>query len=475
MSRSKKKLSLLELVGLVMGSIIGGGVFNLMHDMAMNAGIGAIIIGWIITCIGMLSLAFSFQNLTMKRPDLQAGIYSYAEAGFGKYMGFNAAWGYWLSVLLGNVSYATLLMSAMGYFFPIFGNGQNIYSIIVASCFLWGCHFMILKGVESASFVNTIITITKLVPLFLFILILIVSFKMNVFTSDFWLTSSGHFEFGSVLQQVKSTMLVTIWVFAGIEGAVVFSSSARSRKDIGRATVLGIVIIALLYMLVTILSFGVMKQAQLANLPQPAMGYLLQSMVGKWGAILVNFGLIVSVIGAWLSWTMFAGELPYEASKVGTFPKIFSKENKNGAPINSLIFTNVVIELFMLSFLFADKAYNFFFSVASSASLIPYAFSSFYQVKYSLQNRFDHRKKNIFIGILSSIYSIWLIYAAGINYLLLTMLLFACGIPVYYYLQKNDNNSMKVFTSSEKISALILLCLGLCGLIGLVFGFVKLG
>lgn len=103
-----------------MGSIIGGGVFNLMHDMSMKAGIGAILIGWIITCIGMLSLAFCFQNLTMQRPDLQAGIYSYAEAGFGKYMGFNAAWGYWLSVLLGNVSYATLLMSAMGYFFSYF-------------------------------------------------------------------------------------------------------------------------------------------------------------------------------------------------------------------------------------------------------------------------------------------------------------------------------------------------------------------
>ncbi|WP_056965952.1 arginine-ornithine antiporter [Apilactobacillus ozensis] len=475
MSRSRKKLSLLELVGLVMGSIIGGGVFNLMHDMSMKAGIGAILIGWIITCIGMLSLAFCFQNLTMQRPDLQAGIYSYAEAGFGKYMGFNAAWGYWLSVLLGNVSYATLLMSAMGYFFPIFGNGQNIYSILVASCFLWGCHFMILKGVESASFVNIIITITKLVPLFLFILIMIVSFKMNVFTSDFWLTKSGKFEFSSVLTQVKSTMLVTIWVFAGIEGAVVFSGSAKHRKDIGRATVLGIIIIALLYILITVLSFGVMKQAQLANLPQPAMGYLLQSVVGKWGAMLVNFGLIVSVLGAWLSFTMFAGELPYEAAKVGTFPKLFAKENKNGAPINSLIFTNVVIELFMLSFLFADKAYNLFFSIASSASLIPYAFSSFYQVKYSVQNSFNHRKKNIFIGILSSLYSIWLLYAAGMNYLLLTMLLFACGIPVYLYLQIKDNNSMKVFTSAEKVSAIILFILGLTGLLGLLMGFVKLG
>lgn len=110
-------------------SIIGGGVFNLMHDMSAGAGAGAIIIGWVITAIGMLMLAKTFQNLTMKRPDLDAGVYSYAEAGFGKYMGFNSAWGYWLSAWLGNVGYATLLMSAVGYFFPVFGDGQNIWSI----------------------------------------------------------------------------------------------------------------------------------------------------------------------------------------------------------------------------------------------------------------------------------------------------------------------------------------------------------
>jgi len=110
------KLGLIELIGLVVGSIIGGGVFNLMHDMSTDAGAGAIIIGWVITAIGMVMLALTFQNLTMKRSDLDAGVYSYAEAGFGKYMGFNSAWGYWLSAWLGNVGYATLLMSAVAYF-----------------------------------------------------------------------------------------------------------------------------------------------------------------------------------------------------------------------------------------------------------------------------------------------------------------------------------------------------------------------
>ncbi|MCT6848784.1 MAG: amino acid permease, partial [Apilactobacillus kunkeei] len=90
MKDSAKKLNLTELIGLVIGSIIGGGIFNLMHDMASQAGVGSVIVGWVITAIGMLCLAFTFQNLTNKRPDLQAGIYSFADAGFGHYIGFNS-------------------------------------------------------------------------------------------------------------------------------------------------------------------------------------------------------------------------------------------------------------------------------------------------------------------------------------------------------------------------------------------------
>ncbi|UQS85720.1 arginine-ornithine antiporter [Apilactobacillus apisilvae] len=473
MGNSAKKLNLYELIGLVVGSIIGGGVFNLMNDISANAGAGAVIIGWIITGIGMLSLALTFQNLTIKRPDLQAGVYSYAEAGFGRYMGFNSAWGYWLSVWLGNISYATLLMSALTYFFPIFDNGHNLISFGVGSIFLWICHFLILRGIQSASFINTIITFTKLIPLFLFIVIMIIAFKLNVFTTDFWLMGNKPFNFSDVLGQVKSTMLVTVWVFSGIEGAVIFSGYAKKRKDVGRATVLGIVIVALIYMLVTLLSFGVMKQAQLSHLGQPAMAYLLQSLIGKWGAIIVNIGLIISVIGAWLSWTMFASEVPYEAAKVGTFPKTFAKENKNGAPINSLIFTNVLVEIFMVSFLVSSSAYHLFYSISSAAVLIPYAFSAFYQLKYSyLDDKTPSRNKNLFVGIIASIYSFWLLYAAGLNFMLLATILFAAGIPVYYYLQKFDNKESIVFNNIERFIAVILFIFAIIALYCLINGLI---
>lgn len=471
----EKKLGIIPLSALVVGAIVGGGVFNLMSDMAREASLGAIIIGWLIAGLGMAMLAFSFQNLIEKRPDLDAGIYSYAKEGFGNYMGFNAAWGYWLSALLGNVAYATLVFSSLGYFFKLFGNGQNLASVVAASILLWLVHYLILQGVESATFINTIITAAKLIPLAIFFVAMIVAFKLGIFTTDFWGTLSGNFELGEVMSQVKGTMLITVWVFIGIEGAVVFSGRAAKKSDVGKATILGLVTVIAIYLLTTILSLGVMTRPELADLKQPAMAYLLESVVGKWGAILINIGVVISVLGAWLSWTMFAAELPYQAAKSGAFPKRFAKENRNGAPVNSLIFTNVLIQVFIFSFLISDRAYNFAFSLASSAILIPYAFTAFYQLKISIQEKADtlHRTRNLIIGVLASLYGVWLIYAGGIQFFLLTMLLYGPGIIIYAWVQKE--NKKKLFSKGEWICAGVVILLFIVCVIQLINGSIKIG
>ena len=123
--KRSSKLTLMPLVALVVGSMIGGGVFNLPSDMSRHASPGAIIIGWAITGIGMLMLAFVYQGLAVRKPDLNAGPYAYAKAGFGEFIGFNSAWGYWISAFLGNVAYAVAIFSALSYFLPFFGDGNN--------------------------------------------------------------------------------------------------------------------------------------------------------------------------------------------------------------------------------------------------------------------------------------------------------------------------------------------------------------
>jgi len=457
--KEKKSLGLLPLTALVVGSVIGSGVFNLMSNMSASASLMAILIGWAITGVGMLFLALCFQNLNKKRADLDAGIYSYAEAGFGKFMGFNSAWGYWISAWVGNVAYATLMFSSLGYFFHIFDGGQNVASIIGASVVLWAGHFLILRGVKSASFTNTIVTIAKIIPIAIFILAAFIAFRLNIFSYDIWGTASKGFDFTSLFNQVRSTMLVTVWVFIGIEGAVIFSGRAKKRKDVGRATFLGLFTVLAIYLLVSVLSLGVMHSPDLAALGQPAMATLLQHIVGSWGAVLVNIGVIVSIAGAWLAWTMFAFELPYQAALKGTFPKVFALENKNGTPYVALIVTNLLVQAFLFTFLINGSAYTFAFSLATTTILVPYAFTAFYQLKYSMQEKAgtSHKNLNIIVGIVASIYALWLIYAAGLSYLLLTSVIYAPGILIFVWARLSKKK--KVFTLWEMLIALALIML----------------
>lgn len=455
------KLGWRSLSGLVIGSMIGAGIFNLVRNTAESAGPLATLIAWLVTGVGMAFLVLSFRNLAAKRPDLDAGIYSYAEAGFGKYVGFNSAWGYWISAWIGNIAYAVTAFAALGYFFPhVFEDGQNWISAVGMTILLWGVHWLILKGVRTASVVNLMITIAKIVPLIVFLIVVVLAFKFNIFSQDLWGVAGENLTLQSVVNQVKDMMLVTVWVFIGIEGAVVFSGRAKKQSDVIKATFVGLGAVLAIYVLMTVLSFGVATQPELAGLKDPAMANLLERVVGPWGAWLVNVGLIIAVLGGWLAWTMFAAELPYQAAKTGSFPKFFAKENKAHVPKNSLLVTNLLVQIFILTVpLTHGSVYNIGIAIATSAILIPYALTAFYQLKFSLQEDPDtkHRALNVFVGVMASVYSVWLVYAAGLNNLLVTVFLYAPGVIVYGWMRKQQ--SKKIFTSLEWVLVVILLIL----------------
>jgi arginine:ornithine antiporter/lysine permease len=459
------KLTLLPLIALVVGSMIGGGVFNLPSDMSRSASPGAIVVGWVITGIGMLMLAFVYQSLAVRKPDLNAGPYAYAKAGFGSFVGFNSAWGYWLSAFLGNVAYAVAIFSALSYFVPVFGGGNNLPSIIGASLCLWLVHALVLKGIKQAAFVNVVSTIAKLVPLFLFILIAIVAFNWDKFTFDFWGAgdAQGAGGLGSIVDQVKGTMLVTLWVFIGIEGASVYSARAARRSDVGRATVIGFIGALGIYVLVSLLATGVLTQPELAGLKVPSMASVFESLVGPWGAALINIGLMISVGGAFLSWTLLCAEIPFTCGRDGTFPKWFARENENGSPANSLWATNILIQLFLILSFFSQSAYQFFYFIASVAILPPYVLSGAYALKLAVTGDGygvgETRGKDILIGALATIYGLWLVYAAGLEYLLMCAVLFAPGIVIYA--KARSERGQRVFDGFEIVTAIAIVALAL--------------
>jgi arginine:ornithine antiporter/lysine permease len=463
---SAPKLTLLPLTALVVGSMIGGGVFNLPSDMSKAASPGAILIGWLVTGMGMLMLAFVYQGLANRKPDLNAGPYAYAKAGFGSFVGFNSAWGYWLSAFLGNVAYAVAIFSALSYFFPFFGDGNNLASIIGASLCLWLIHALVLNGIKQAAFVNVVTTIAKLVPIFLFVLIAIIAFNWDKFTLDFWGQgdAQGQGGLGSLLDQVSSTMLVTLWVFIGIEGASVYSARAARRSDIGRATVLGFVGALGIYVLVSMLATGILSQPELAGLKVPSMASVFEPLVGPWGAVLINIGLMVSVGGAFLSWTLLCAEIPYTCGRDGTFPKWFAAENAKGSPANALWATNILIQLFLVLSLFSKSAYQFFYFIASVAILPPYVFSGAYALKLALTGETyaagdRGRSRDMAVGALATVYGLWLVYAAGLQYLLMCAVLFAPGIVVY--IKARRERGQQAFTGVEVAIAVAIAALAL--------------
>lgn len=453
-----RKLGLGSLVALVIGSMIGGGVFSLPQNMAKGAAPAAVLIGWLITAVGMLALAFVYQGLSTRKPDLDSGPYAYARAGFGDFLGFNSAWGYWLSAWLGNVSYAVLIFSTLSYFFPAFGNGNSWQAILGASVFLWLVHALILFGVREAAIVNIVTTIAKLVPILIFIALVLVAFNAPTFNLDFW--GAGAPKLGSIMTQVKSTMLVTLWVFIGIEGASVVSARAARRADIGRATVSGFLTALSVYVLISLLSFGVMTQSQLAGLPDAAsMADVLERVAGPWGSILIRLGLLVSVAGAFLSWTLFAAEIPSVAASEGMMPKLFARTNAKGSPAGSLWITNLLVQAFLIVTYFSQSTYTALFYIASVAILVPYVFSGAYAFKVALSGESyktgENRTRDMAIGLLATVYGLWLVYAAGPAYLLMAALLYAPGM-IFYWMVKRESGQ-RIFTVIEAIIAVGLL------------------
>ncbi|MDF9616488.1 arginine-ornithine antiporter [Pseudomonas entomophila] len=475
MSDSPGKLKLGALVALVVGSMIGGGIFSLPQNMAASAGVGAVLIGWAITAVGMLTLAFVFQTLANRKPDLDGGVYAYAKAGFGDYMGFSSAWGYWISAWLGNVGYFVLLFSTLGYFFPVFGEGNTPAAVIGASVLLWAVHFLVLRGIKEAAFINLVTTVAKVVPLALFALICLFAFKLDVFTADIW--ALGTPELGSVMNQVRNMMLVTVWVFIGIEGASIFSSRAEKRSDVGKATVIGFVTVLLFLVLVNVLSLGVMTQPELAKLQNPSMAAVLEHVVGHWGAVLISVGLIISLLGALLSWVLLCAEIMFAAAKDHTMPEFLRRENANHVPANALWLTNAMVQIFLVITLFSNSTYLSLIYLATSMILVPYLWSAAYAFllawrSETYEQALAERKKDLIIGGIALVYAIWLLYAGGVKYLLLSALLYAPGAILFAKAKREVGQP--IFTNVEKLIFAAVVAGALVAAYGLYDGFLTL-
>ena len=406
--------------------MLGAGVFSLPQNMAAVASPSALLIGWAITGVGILFLAFAMLLLTRIRPDLDGGIFTYAREGFGELIGFCSAWGYWLCAVIANVSYLVIVFSALSFFtdtpeLRLFGDGNTWQSIVGASVLLWVVHFLVLRGVQTAAGINLVATLAKLLPLGAFVALAALAFQLDTFRLDFSGVALGV----PVWEQVKNTMLITLWVFIGVEGAVVVSARARHKRDVGRATLLAVLSALAVYLLVTLLSLGVVPRSELAEMRNPSMAGLMVRLMGSWGEIVIAAGLIVSVCGAYLSWTIMAAEVPYLAATHKAFPRLFARQNRNNAPSASLWLTNISVQASLVLIWLTGSDYGTLLTIASEMILVPYLLVGAFLLKIAT------RPLHQAVGIGACIYGLWLLYASGPVHLLLSVVLYAPGLLVF--------------------------------------------
>jgi len=433
-SPSAQKLSLGALVALVVGSMVGSGIFALPAAFGRATGAFGALIAWVIAGSGMLMLAFVFQTLSRRRPDLDAGIYAYAKAGFGDYLGFASAFGYWIACCLADVACLLLIKSTLGIFVPAFGDGTTIPAIVGASAILWGFHVLVLRGVKQAAALNTVATVAKIVPLAIFVVLAIVGFRADIFALNFWGGEAPTFV--NVAGQVRNTMLVTVFVFVGIEGASVYSRYAKNRADVGIATVLGFLGVLALLVMVTMLCYGILLRPDLAVLQTPSLAGVMEALVGRWGMVFISVGLLISVLGNYLSWSLLAAEVLHSAASNETMPAFLAAENRHGVPAAALWSTNIVIQAFVLVTYFAEYAFSLALKMTSAMTLIPYLLVAAYGFKlawtretYAAEPR--DRNRDVAIGALAAVYALAMIVAGGPKFVLLAALLYAPGTVLF--------------------------------------------
>ncbi|WP_291475990.1 basic amino acid/polyamine antiporter [Corynebacterium sp.] len=493
---SKDTVRLPVLISLILGACIGSGIFALPQNVANVASPGAAMIGWAITGVGMLCIAFVFQSLAQRKPHLDSGVYSYVRAGLGDFVGFTSGWGYWLASIIAQVGYATLFFSSLSYFVPVFDGRNLLLNAVCVSVMNWVIFAVLARGIRQAAVMNLITTVAKLLPIAAFlILVTFLGFHTEIFTADFWgdaLTFGDDGDEGSSLStQVKGMMLFTVWAFIGVEGASAYSRRAKTRRDVSLATLLGFLAVFVLLLLVSFLSYGVASREELAGMGDNSLAEVLKIVVGPWGGGLISAGLCISVLGAYVSWQMLCAEPITMMAQDNLLPKKLGHVNPSGAPVAAQLLSAIVIQLFIVVFFAAESAYTTMVQLATSLYLIPYLFGALYLVFLSTRGRglqhpeagrsinldgptVDTRtnRMHLVISVAAFIYSVWLFYAADPKYVLLGMVLVIPGMITYVITQRKAGR--RVFNCFEWFVATVVTVAAVVALVLLAQGTIDL-
>lgn len=433
-----RTLGLGSSTALVVGNMIGSGIFLLPAALAAFGGIS--IVGWLFTAAGAMFLALLFAKLASMVPKV-GGPYAYSRLGFGDFAGFWIAWGYWIAVWVGNAAIAVALVSYLGAVIPILGQ-QLWLSGLVAIGMIWLVTWINVMGIKQAGMFQVITTVMKLVPLVAMATI-----------GLFWVNWSHFLPFNTSgmnpFAAVTAVAALTLWAFLGVESATIPADDVKNpSKTIPRATVLGTIVVALVYILSTVAVMGIIPLAQLGKSGAP-FADAAGNVWGHWAFYVVVIGAVISCLGNLNGFTLIQGQIPMAAAQDHLFPKIFGNISKRGVPWFGVVISSVLVT-FLLIFNYSGSSsliqmFSFIILLATLTTLVPYAFCAMAELMIFIKHREDFNGKRLLgssiIAVIAFAYSVWTVIGSGAQTVLYGFVLLLLGIPVYVWMRKQQSDT----------------------------------
>jgi len=429
MSQETKKIGLWMSTSLVIGNMIGAGVFLMPAALAAYGGIS--IFGWLFSAVGALLLATIFSRLSKLVGDKNGGPYAFTKEGIGDFAGFLVAWGYWISIWVANAAITIAFVGALSVFFPVLET-NSVYAVLVGLGTIWFLTWINSKGVQESGKVQVVTTLLKLIPLVLVIIGGIFFFNVDNFTPFNPSTETN-------LGAIAITGTMTLYAFLGVESATVPVGNVENpEKTIPKATMLGTIITTLVYILSTVVIMGMIPSDILSKSPAP-FADAMDIIAGGWGRNLVAAGAAIAAFGALNGWILIQGQIAMATAKDDLFPRIFKRENKNGVPALGIIIGSILTSIVMLMN-YSDglvDQFKFIILLTTLCCLIPYLFSAAAYILILVQRKSPYFKwlPKVILAGLAFIFSLWAIYGAGEKAVFFGFLLLLAGIPFYVWMK----------------------------------------
>lgn len=426
--QSKKVFGLGTCISLVVGNMIGSGIFLLPTSLAMFGSVS--IISWVFTAVGAILLSLVFAKLSRDLPRT-GGPYAFCREGLGDFIGFQVAFCYWIAVMISNAATIIALMSYLSVFYPQLDK-QHMLSLSLGIGIIWLITLINIWGTKQVGVIQVVTTILKLIPLIVIATVGLFWVNWDQLFDSFNVTSHSNFA------AFSGAAMMTLWAFLGLESATVPAEHVKNpERVIPLATVLGTLIAAVVYILSTIVVMGVISQTLLVDSAAPFSDTAEVIFKGHWAGQVVAFAAILSCFSSTVGWVFLQGEIPMAASKDGLFPKFFAKLSKRGTPMGGLVFSGLIMTAMIAMNYNAKLASQFTGMIEYSvlAFLITYFYSTISElvifVKHPEIFSTQRLTKSVIICLLAFSYVFWSIMASGSHMVFYgSILLFGCA-PFY--------------------------------------------